>query len=187
MLELLTGLGLALPAGLNAYIPLLAIGVTARFTSLVTLAPPYDFLASDLGLAILAVLLAIEVVADKVVIVDHINDLIQTFIRPAAGAVLVLASTSAVDEINPALSLMLGIIAAGSVHATKAAARPAVTATTGGVGNPIVSAAEDGVAVIASLVAILFPLLVIVFLVAFIVTGVYVLRSVRRRTRGASP
>lgn len=187
MVDLLMGLGLALPAGLNAYIPLLALGLAARFTNLVSLSPTYDFLASDAGLIVLALLLAIEVVADKVPLVDHANDLVQTFIRPAAGALLMLSSTGAVDQINPTLAVILGIVAAGSVHAAKATARPVVTASTGGIGNPVVSVIEDIVAVISSAVAILFPLLVLVLLPFLVALFVVIFRRWRRRRTGWAP
>jgi len=63
---ILTGLGLAAPAGLNAYIPLLALALADRATTLVTLEAPYDALSSNLGIAILIVLLTIEVAVDKI-------------------------------------------------------------------------------------------------------------------------
>lgn len=43
-MELLTGLGLATAAGLNAYIPLLALGLLSRFTDLVSLPHGYGWL-----------------------------------------------------------------------------------------------------------------------------------------------
>src|SRR5688572_27120204 len=101
MFELLTGLGLALPAGLNAYIPLLAVAIADRYTGLIELNSPYDTLSSPAVMIVLAVLLTIEVLADKIPVVDHVNDLIQSAIRPAAGAVLLMASTDAVHSVNP--------------------------------------------------------------------------------------
>ena len=148
---LLTGLGLAAPAGLNAYLPLLILALADRFSDAVTLAPPYDFLSSNWGIAILIVLLTIELVVDKVPGLDHANDLIQSAIRPAAGAVLAMAATSDVAAINPVLALLLGLVAAGSVHAAKATSRPAITLTTGGLGNPLVSVGEDALAAVTSL------------------------------------
>ena len=114
MFELLTGLGLAMPAGLNAYIPLLAIALADRYTGLIQLAAPYDTVSSPWAIAVIAMLLGVEIIADKVPIVDHINDLIQSFIRPAAGGVLVMASTDAVQSINPVLAMILGLVVAGS-------------------------------------------------------------------------
>ena len=159
---LLSGIGLAAPAGLNAYIPLMVLALADRFSESLTLDEPYDILSSNLGIIVVLTLLTVELVADKIPGVDHVNDLIQTAIRPTAGAFLMMASTSADEsvEISPAISLVLGLLTAGTVHGLKAAARPAVTVTTGGVGNPIVSMVEDAVAAIASIVAILVPILI---------------------------
>jgi uncharacterized protein (DUF1015 family) len=44
---ILTGIGLAAPAGLNAYIPLLALALADRATTRVTLHAPYDVLSSE--------------------------------------------------------------------------------------------------------------------------------------------
>jgi hypothetical protein len=181
---ILTGIGLAAPAGLNAYIPLLALALADRATSRVTLSAPYDILSSNLGIAILIILLTVEVAVDKVPGVDHINDIIQSFVRPAAGAIAAVAATGGVATINPAIMVLVGVILAGSVNAVKVTTRPAVTVGTAGIFNPIVSLAEDAVAILASIVAIFFPVLVILFLALFAVSSILLLRRVRRVRSG---
>lgn len=183
MFELLTGLGLAMPAGLNAYIPLLAVALADRYTGLIQLADPYDTLSSPIVILVLAVLLAVEVVADKVPVVDHVNDLAQSAIRPAAGALLLMASTDAVQSFNPILAMFLGLIVAGGIHTAKTSFRPLVTATTGGLGNPVVSAAEDGAAIGLTVVALIAPVLIGVVLAVLLVALVVWTR--RRRARRA--
>ncbi len=64
MLEALTGSGLAASAGLNAYIPLLTMGLLARFTDAFNLPGGWQWLSYGWVIGILAVLLAVEVVAD---------------------------------------------------------------------------------------------------------------------------
>jgi len=179
--ELFTGLGLALPAGLNAYIPLLAVALADRYTGLIQLSQPYDILSSPAAIILLLVLLSIELLADKIPLIDHVNDLIQSAIRPAAGAVLLMASTDAVDSINPVLSMLLGLTVAGSVHTAKTTFRPIVTATTGGLGNPIVSASEDGAAIALSVLALVAPIAIAFVLGGIVVLILLVLR--RRRAR----
>ena len=177
---ILTGIGLAAPAGLNAYIPLLALALADRATDRVTLTAPYDILSSNVGIAILLVLLTIEIAVDKVPGIDHLNDIIQTFIRPAAGAVVALASTSGVVAVNPAIMLLLGLVLAGSVNAVKVTTRPAVTLGTAGVFNPVVSMVEDAAAIVASVIAIFLPTLVLVSLAIFAVSSILLLRRFRR-------
>ncbi len=177
----MTGLGLAAPAGLNAYVPLLILALAARFSSTITLERPYHFLSSNWGIAVVVLLLTIEVVVDKVPGLDHANDLVQSAIRPAAGAVLAMAATSDVASLNPVVSLILGLLAAGGVHAAKATARPAVTLATGGIGNPLVSLVEDGAAAVASVLAIFLPILSLAFLLLLVVGGLWAYRRLRRR------
>src|SRR5215204_4082873 len=181
---ILTGMGLAAPAGLNAYIPLLALALADRATTRVTLNAPYDILSSNLGIAILIVLLTVEVTVDKIPGVDHVNDLIQSFVRPAAGAIAAVAATGGVVEINPAVMVLAGVVLAGSVNAVKVTTRPAVTLGTAGIFNPVVSLVEDAVAVMASLVAIFLPFLVIPFLALFAVSSILLVRRVRRVRAG---
>ena len=166
--NLFTAFGLSTSAGLNAYLPLLIVALTARFTDLIELRPPFDWLTNPWVIVVLAVLLLIEIFADKVPVVDHANDVIQTVIRPAAGAILFASTNNVISDIHPAFALVCGVLLAGGVHATKATVRPVVTATTGGLGNPVVSTVEDIVALVVSVMAILLPILTFVVLVVLV-------------------
>ncbi len=164
-MDLLSGVfaafGLSASAGLNAYIPLLAIALAARYTDLLQLNPPWDALASPWIILLLAALVVIEFTADKIPAVNHLNDLVHTLIRPVAGAIAFAASAGAISKVHPVLALALGLLVAGSVHTVKAGVvRPAVTATTGGAGHPPVSLAEDMTATAVSVLAVVAPLLV---------------------------
>ncbi len=161
IMSIFSAFGLSASAGLNAYIPLLIIALLAKFTTLIQLSKPWDALTSWWVIGLLVVLSVIEFFADKVPAVNHINDAIQTFVRPAAGAILFAASAKAVTNIHPILSLALGLMVSGSVHAVKSVAvRPAVTAVTGGVGNIPVSVAEDLTSTVLSIVSIIIPVLI---------------------------
>lgn len=177
---LLTGLGLAAPAGLNAYLPLLILALADRFSTAIELERPYDFLSSNWGIAIITLLLTIEIVVDKVPGIDHANDLIQSAVRPAAGAILAMAATTDIEALNPVVAMLLGLLVAGGVHTAKATTRPTVTLATGGLGNPLVSTVEDVAAAATSVVAIFAPLLVLVFLAAFVAFFVWAFRRLRR-------
>lgn len=175
LFAIFSAFGLSASAGLNAYIPLLVVGTIAHyFPNILNLAQPFDLLANPWVLIVLGVLVIIEMVADKVPAVNHINDLIQTIIRPVAGAIAFAASANVITDINPVLALICGLLVAGSVHTVKAAAiRPAVTATTAGAGNIPVSIAEDIIALVSSLIAILIPFLMGTILVITIAILIY--------------
>lgn len=190
MFATLTALGLSTAAGLNAYIPLMVVGVLANVTDAVKLPPEYAWLADGWVLGIIGVLLLAEFVLDKVPVVDHVNDMIQTAVRPAAGGV-VFSATSAASQLDnsawmaehPAVGWILGIVTALIVHAVKSSARPVVNATTAGVGAPVVSTVEDAGSLSLSLVAVFLPVLVLVFLAAMIAIGWVTLRRLRRFRR----
>ncbi|GMV33226.1 MAG: DUF4126 domain-containing protein [Chloroflexi bacterium] len=170
LLGIFTAFGLSASAGLNAYIPLLVVGVIAHyFPATLNLAAPFDLLANTWILILLGVLVIIEMVADKVPAVNHLNDLIQTIVRPVAGAIAFAASANVITDVHPVLALACGLLVAGSVHTVKAAAvRPAVTATTGGAGNIPVSIAEDLLAAFTSILAIVIPLIAGILLVVLL-------------------
>ncbi|GAA1806845.1 DUF4126 domain-containing protein [Luedemannella flava] len=190
MLETLTGIGLATSAGLNAYIPLLAVGLLGRYTNLISLPGSWNWLENGWVLSILTVLLLIEFVADKIPVVDHVNDVIQTVVRPTAGGLAFGAASGAqtvtVDNPDTFFSgnqwvpIVAGIVISLVVHSAKAAIRPVVNVSTGGVGAPVVSTAEDVASASLSLVAILLPVLVIVFIVGFFWFFWVMFRKLRR-------
>ncbi len=179
--QLATGFGLSTAAGLNAYLPLLIVALLARYTDLVTLKSPWDALQSWWIIALLVVLLAVELIVDKIPGADTVNDVVQTIVRPVAGGVLFAASAGILSDLHPVLALACGLLLAGSVHAVKATARPAITATTGGIGNPLLSTAEDVVSGILSLLSIVVPIFVV--LVFLLLMGLLVLWLLRRRRR----
>ena len=185
LLGILTAFGLSASAGLNAYIPLLAVSLLARFTNLIVLQTPWDTLTSWWIIGLLAVLSLIEFFADKIPAVDHVNDIIQTFIRPTAGAIVFAASANVITDVQPILSLGLGLLIAGGVHATKAwAVRPAVTVATAGTGNAVVSTIEDMIATGLSIVAIVVP--VVIGCILVMVTAWIIWRWYRKARREAT-
>ncbi len=180
-MDILTALGLAMPAGLNAYIPLLAVALAERLGWL-SLREPFDVLGSWWMIAIIIVLLVIEMVVDKVPGVDHANDVVQSIVRPAVGAIVAVAASGNASSVKPWVMVLMGVLLAGGVHAAKATARPVVNATTAGVGAVAVSTVEDVSAAAMCVVAIAVPILVVLMMVALVV-GLWVLWRRKRRVR----
>ena len=192
-MELLTGFGLATAAGLNAYIPLLALGLLSRFTDLVTLPHGWAWLENGWVMTIVAALLVVEVVADKIPALDSINDAVQTFVRPTAGGIVfgsgTAAQTSAVADPGAFaqsgqwIPVAIGVVTALVVSLTKSTVRPAANVATAGMAAPVLSTVEDIFSVGLVFAAILVPVLV---LVAVLVLVWAVIRIVRRRRRKAA-
>jgi len=181
LLDLASAFGLSTSAGLNAYIPMLTLAVLAKFTHLIELQEPWSALTSWWIIGLLAVLLVIEELADHIPAVDSVNDVIQTLVRPTAGAIVFAATTQQSIDMHPVLAFACGVVLAGTVHVVKAGARPAVTAATMGVGNPIVSTVEDIVSVVTSFVSVIFPYLMVVWALMLALAIVLLIRWRRRR------
>ena len=193
MLELLTGTGLAAAAGLNAYIPLIVLGLGSRFLDFIQLPSGWAWLSNEWVLIVLGVLLIIEIVADKIPVVDSINDWVQTVVRPVAGGIVFGGGSSTETAFvtdpdkffssNQWVPIVVGIVIALAIHLLKSAARPVINTVTAGFGGGAVSAAEDAGAVGLSLSALLLPLLVIVVLALVIWGFVSLFRRLGRAVR----
>ncbi len=190
MLEFLVGTGLAAAAGLNAWMPLLVLGLADRFLPAVELPASWAWLSSDIALWIIGAMLLIEIIADKVPAVDSLNDVLQTVVRPASGGVVFGAGASAetLSVTDPAAffsdSSWVPIIAL-AVHGVKAAFRPVANAATGGVAAPVMSTVEDVSSLVLSVLAILVPVLAALALIGGVVAiGVGIRRYRRRRREG---
>jgi hypothetical protein len=181
LLEVFSGFGLSASAGLNAYIPLLVTALLAKYTNLIQLQEPWDALTSWWVIGLLIVLSLVEFFLDKIPAVNHINDMVQSVVRPTAGAIVFAASTNIITDIHPVLALALGLLISGSVNLVKTAAvRPVVSATTAGAGNIPVSFVEDATSTGVSILSIVLPVLVAVIFV-FLITWIvwrFVLRPI---------
>lgn len=204
MLAALTGLGLSSAAGLNAYIPLLMVGLAARFTELVPLGESWQWLEHPATLITLTLLLIVEFVADKVPALDSVNDVVQTAVRPTSGGITFGAGASSLEltEITEAAgtagtsaaaagsggggtlwgAVVAGAVIALAIHIIKSLARPVANTASFGFAAPVASVAEDFVSAVNSLLAVLVPVLIAVVFPLMLLGGVWVLRR-RRRMR----
>ncbi len=192
MLEFLTGAGLAAAAGMNAYIPLLIVGLANRFfPEALALPEGWAWISNWWVLGIIAALLVVEVVADKLPAVDSLNDAVQSIVRPTAGG-LVFGSSSTASTVavtdpaaffssNQWVPIAVGAVIALAVHLGKTAVRPTANVATAGVAAPILSSIEDVGAVGMSLLAIVAPLLVLLGLALLGLLAWSLLRSARKQ------
>jgi Domain of unknown function (DUF4126) len=174
------GIVLAASSGLRAFLPLLGVGLAGRFGHW-PLASSVQWLGSDVALIAFGVATLVEIVADKVPIVDHGLDVIHTVVGPVAA---VLVSVSAWSQLSPQHALLLSIVTgvplAAGVHAISAGLRLTSTGTTGGLANPLLSIGEDTVTGISVILAFVAPIIALVILV---VSVTWLVRQWRRRGR----
>jgi hypothetical protein len=180
-----TALGLATAAGLNAWIPLLATGLLARFTGLVDLDDTWDVLEQTPVLIALSAVAVADFVGDKVPAVDHALHAAGTVIAPVTGVIAALASTGTLDVSTAAITI-IGLVAAETAHGTRMALRPFSTVTTAGAGNPVLSAIEDGISAVLAFSAIALPLLALLLVLALFAAAWLAIRRLRARRAARS-
>lgn len=179
-MDVLTGLGLAGAAGLNAWLPAFAGALLTRL-GVVELGEPFDELSRTPALVVLGVLTAADFVGDKVPAVDHVLHAIGTVIAPVSGTALFTGETDA----SLVVSAVAGGSTAGVIHAARAAIRPLSTAATLGVGNPVLSLLEDLGSATLVLLAFVAPVLAVLALAALAIAGAVAWRRRRRRRASA--
>jgi len=186
LFNVFSAFGLSASAGLNAYIPLLVVSLLAKYTDLIHLKAPWDVMTSWWVIGVLIFLSLVEFLADKIPAVNHVNDIIQSFIRPTAGAIVFAATATQIGDVSPVLSLIAGLLVSGAVHVAKSVAvRPAVSVATGGVGNVPVSIAEDATSTAVSFLSILVPVVVACLLI--LVTTIIVTKMIFGKKKQQPP
>src|SRR5262249_28325345 len=129
-------------------------------------------------------LYSVEFFADKVPFIDSAWDAVHTFIRVPAGAVLAAAAFADFDKGVQIIALLAGGGLAFSSHGTKASARVAINASPEPATNFAASVAEDVVAVGTILLAWIYPVLVIVLVVAGVIASIIIVPRIVRYIRG---
>lgn len=179
VLHVATGISLAACAGLRAFLPLFVVGLAGRF-EWVTLSGPYAWLSDWPALVVFGVAVVVELTADKFPVVDHALDVVQTFVKPCAGALLTASVVADWSPLYLTVALIIaGGLTAGVVHLTKAKLRLVSTATTAGTANPALSLTEDAGALAGTAVSLTAPLLLLVLAAVGLTLSWLVLR--RRR------
>ena len=155
------GTAIAAACGLRAFLPLLALALGVHF-GFVHVEKAGAWIGTTPAIVTLVWATVIELAADKVPALDHVLDLIATFLRPVAAGV---AAWCTFVGVHPALAvaaaLILGTGAMG-LHVAKAKVRLGSSMLTLGVANPMLSIVEDALATGLSAMAILAPIAALV-------------------------
>ena len=176
-------LGTAWTSGINLYATVTVLGVLQKF-GLAKLPGGLDVLDNWWIIGVAAFLYAVEFFADKIPYVDSVWDVVHTFIRVPAGAIVAYAATTQMDQSVSIIAMLLGGGLALSSHGTKAAVRAGANLSPEPVSNWILSIVEDVIAFVGAILAVFAPVLIAIVLVVFVVFFVWfapkVFRAVRR-------
>lgn len=179
------GLGLAAAAGFRVFVPLLVLSVAAR-AGYLPLSAGFEWIGTTPALLAFATATVLEVAAYYVPWLDNALD---TIAAPTAVVAGVVASASVMTDLPPlvkwSVAIVGGGLAAGVVAGSTSLVRLKSTAATAGLANPVVATTELTAALVTSLLAIVLPLVVLLFVGAVIL----VLWRLRRRAsaRAAPP
>ncbi|MCL4244353.1 MAG: DUF4126 family protein [Candidatus Dadabacteria bacterium] len=181
LLAIFVGIGLAAACGFRIFVPLLVMSV-ASLSGQITLSPEFDWIGTYPALAAFAIATIFEIAAYYIPWVDNLLDTVAV---PAATVAGTIVMASAVSDMSPFLKWALAVIVGGGVAGTvqgfTSITRIASTATTGGLGNSVVSTAEAGGSLVMSILALTVPvaaaiLVLVILVVAFRKIYVWIFR-----------
>lgn len=157
VLKLLAGAGLAIPSGLNAFLPLLLMSVLAKGNKL-TLHSPFDFLASWPAIVGLALLVGIEVLLNKLPQVERLDNALNLILQPLAGG-LAFAAVVPPSDLPQGVSFLMGVALAEAMHLVRQDLQPALLASEmATLLKPVISLFQDGLAFLLALLAVFVPI-----------------------------
>ena len=177
-------MGASWVSGINLYASVAMLGLLSRFAHL-HLPGELTVLSNWWIIGIAIALYVIEFVADKVPWIDTAWDLIHTFIRIPAGAVIAAAAFGDFDKSVQVVAFLLGGGLAFTSHGTKASTRALLNVSPEPVTNIIASLVEDGVAIISMLLAAFFPILLVIVVLIGVAISLVLLPRIFRYFRGA--
>ncbi|HYX04515.1 MAG TPA: DUF4126 domain-containing protein [Reyranella sp.] len=176
---LAVALGAGWASGLNTYAAVLVLGGAERL-GLVSLPHDLQVLGSPWVMAVAAILFALNFFADKIPYVDSINDMLHTFVRVPAGALLAYGAAGGLSpEVAVIAGLLGGTLAAGT-HLAKTGSRALINTSPEPFSNIAASLAED-VSVIGGLaLAIAHPIVFLCLLALFVGLLIWLLPKLLR-------
>lgn len=195
-MEWLIALGLGIAAGTNAYIPLLLLGSIARWTPLISLPEGWQWLESEWTIGVLALLIVLEMVAQRFPGIATVSDIFQTALRPTAAGIAVSAQGASVATITDWESfwsdgqwvpVFVAVGIALAVHLTKVVVRVTADAVTAGFAGGVLAGIDEGSSVAFTITALLLPVLVPLLLVASVVGVWWLIRRKKKRAATNTP
>jgi hypothetical protein len=167
-------MGASWVSGINLYASVATLGLLSRFAHL-KLPGELDVLSSWWVIGIATALYIVEFLADKIPLVDSTWDVIHTFIRVPAGAILAAAAFGEFDKTIQVIAFLFGGGLALTSHGTKAAARAIINTSPEPVSNIVASTLEDALAVLSIVCAVFAPIALFIIVAAGLVIAAMVL------------
>lgn len=181
-LSICLGLGLSACSGFRIFVPMLVSNIAA-LSGHYHFSPGFEWMGTWTAFGILATATVSEIAAYYIPWLDNVLDHIAMPVAIGAGTLLTTSFISA--DLSPALKWGLGLVAgggtAGIIHAGTGLLRLGSTATTGGIANPVVATAENGISIVFSILALIVPVLVAVLVLLLLIFVVKKLTGITKK------
>lgn len=177
-------MGFSFAAGINLYATVAILGLASRY-NWVTLPEQYQAFDNDFIIAAALGLYVVEFIADKIPWFDSLWDAVHTAIRPVGGALIAVTTLGEASATTEVLVALLGGSLAAGTHFSKAGTRAIANTSPEPFSNWILSLGEDAFVVTLGLIALKFPVLAALVVVAGVIVIVMfatvLMRAIRRR------
>jgi len=173
-------------AGVRALLPLAALSLAAH-AGWVHPSGSFAWLAGTSVMWILIAIAALEMLGDKVPLIDHAMHVVHIAAKPAAAVILVGGTVHAQDHSQLVLLMIVGALNALGIHGAVAATRGASTAGTAGLANPVVSTMEDAGSIVTLVMAFFAPVIAALIALVLTVALLIIARTIYCRVRSAHP
>ncbi|WP_346882457.1 DUF4126 domain-containing protein [uncultured Algibacter sp.] len=175
IISICLGIGLSASVGFRVFLPLFALSLAA-YLDFWPLNESWEWVGSTAALITLGVATLVEILGYFIPYIDNLLDTVAVPLAALAGTAVMLSTMA---DLSPVVTWSLAIIAGGGTAAaiagTSSTTRLVSTATTGGIGNPLVSTVETGTSIILSVVSIFLPVvaIVLVIIILFVIFKVF--------------
>lgn len=178
ILAILMAVGLSAACGFRVFVPMFVISIAANGNH-IQLGSSFQWMGSDMAMVVFGLATALEIGAYYLPWLDNLLDSIATPAAVVAGSIAAASCVSGQSELISWVAAAIGGGGiAGGVQAVTVFTRATSLATTGGAANPVVSTIEAGASTFVAVIAVVLPLMVILFIFG---TGYVIYRLVNRR------
>lgn len=175
IISICLGIGLAASVGFRVFLPLFVLSL-ASYYNIWELNESWLWIGSLTAVITLGVATLVEIMAYYIPFVDNLLDTIAIPLATIAGTAVMV---STIADLSPLVTWSLAIIAGGgtaaAIKSASGATRLSSSVSTAGLGNPIISTVETGMAILMAIVSVFLPIvaLILVIFVFYIIFKLY--------------
>ncbi|WP_221413118.1 DUF4126 domain-containing protein [Dysgonomonas sp. 521] len=185
VLSAFIGIGLAAATGFRVFLPMFFVSLASYMGWIdVIHNNSLSWMAELPTLITTGVATVVEILAYYIPYIDHLLDTLSVPLATIAGSVLFASQFAGLESFPQwALVLIAGGGTAAAVSSAFAGTRVASTATTGGIGNPVVSTTETAGAAVMTGVSLIAPVIAFILVIVLLYFVFRIGRKIWRKTR----